>query len=170
MIKFQHAFVAIGLIALVGCGPGDQSKEKKQSDADVKKAIETQASEQQLLADPSRAAPTLIQRLRVSVKMRDGLLMTDNQSLTRILSPLSETSIASVPGALNISAFPKETQWVVNCGLGITVVFGNPISGKSERVYGDGKVWLTTAPVSKHGCELLAPMIGKEIRTILNGG
>jgi hypothetical protein len=101
--------------------------------------------------------------------MRDGLLMVDNQSLTRILSPLSETSIASIPGGFNISIFPKESPWVVNCGIGITVIFGNSISGESERVYGDGKVWLTTEPVPMQGCELLAPVIGKEIEAILSG-
>jgi hypothetical protein len=61
MIKFHHAFVALGLILLVGCGPSEQSKEKKQSDANLKMAADTRASEQQLLADPSRATPKLVQ-------------------------------------------------------------------------------------------------------------
>jgi len=173
MIKFHHAFTALSasllVSLLVGCGPSDQSDEKKQSNVDEKMAEESHASEQRLLADPSRATPQLVQRLRASVKMRDGLLMVDNQSLTRILSPRSETSIASIPGGFNISLLPKESPWVVNCGIGISVVFGNPISGESERVYGDGKVWLTTAPVAKQGCELLAPVIGKEIQAILSG-
>jgi hypothetical protein len=103
------------------------------------------------------------------VKMRDGLLMVDDQSLTRILSPSSEASVASIPGGFNISIFPKETPWVVNCGIGITVVFGNSISGETERVYGDGKVWLSTSGVSMQECELLAPVIGKEIQAILSG-
>jgi hypothetical protein len=169
MNKFHHAFVALGLFLLVGCGPSDQSEKKQQSDADAKMMVEQTASEKQLLADPSRATPELIQRLRASVKMRDGLLMMDDQSYTRLLYPRSETYAASIPGAVNLSVRPPEAPWVFNCGMGITVVFGNQISGGPEPIINDFTVWLTYVPVPKQACELLAPVIGKEIQAILSG-
>jgi hypothetical protein len=176
MIKFHHACVALGIFLLVGCGPSDQSKEKKQSDDYAKMLAEKSASERQLLADPSRATPQLVQRLRASLKMRDGLLMVDNQSRFRLLGSASEVAaMASIPGGVSLSVRPRESPWVVNCGIGITVVFGNSISdgsessGRPEPIDTESRVWLTYEPLTKQGCEILAPVIGKEIQAILSG-
>jgi hypothetical protein len=158
------------LFLVVGCGPSDSSKEKKQiTDADAKRLAENMAAEQQLLADPSKATPQLMQRLRASVKMSDGLLMVESQSLTRLLYPRSETAMASIPGAITLFVFPRETPWVVNCGIGLTIIFGNPTSGEPEQIDSDGKVWLTNVPIPKQVCEKLSPLIGKEIQAILGG-
>jgi hypothetical protein len=109
MIKFHHACVALGLFLLVGCGPSDQSKEKKQSDDYAKMLAEKSASERQLLADPSRATLQLVQRLRASLKMRDGLLMVDSQSRFRLLGSASEAAVmASIPGGVSLSIRPAE--------------------------------------------------------------
>jgi hypothetical protein len=86
------AWIVVAVLAVlflvVGCGPSDSSKEKKRiTDADAKRLAENMAAEQQLLADPSKATPQLMQRLRASVKMSDGLLMVESQSLARLLSP-----------------------------------------------------------------------------------
>ncbi len=93
----------------------------------------------------------------------------DNQSRTRLLSPGSETTMASFPGAISLSIFPREAPWVVNCGIGLTIVFGNPTSVESDQINSDGKVWLTLVPISKQLCEKLSPLIGKEIQAILSG-
>jgi hypothetical protein len=72
----------------------------------------------------------LIQRLRASVKMRDGFIMVDNQSRTRLLSPMypgSEATIASIPGAVFLFVLPANAPWIISCGFGMTVVFGNVI-------------------------------------------
>jgi hypothetical protein len=152
---------------MAGCGPSDSSKEQI-TNADAK-MLEKKTEEQQLLADSARATVQLVQRLRASVKMRDGLLMVDNESRTRLLFPISETTIASIPGAVSLSVLPLESPWVVNCGMGITVVFGNSKDDGSELVNADSKVWLTYVPVPKQVCEKLAPLIGKEIQAILSG-
>jgi hypothetical protein len=101
--------------------------------------------------------------------MRDGLLIVDDLSTLRLV-PTVEATTASIPDGVTLSVLPRESPWVVNCGIGIAVVFGNPISGESERVLGDGKVWLTFAQVPRQEREILAPVIGKEIQAILSGG
>jgi hypothetical protein len=175
MAKFL-ALLVLGLLLLAGCGPSDQSENKKQSDDHAKMLAEKSASERQLLADPSRAIPQLVQRLRASLKMRDGLLMVDNQSRFRLLGSASEVAaMASTPGGVSLSVRPRTSPWVVNCGIGITVVFGNSISGASENgeqpepIDTESRVWLTYEPLTKQGCEILAPVIGKEIQAILSG-
>jgi hypothetical protein len=56
---------------------------------------------------------------------------------------------ASIPGAISLSVFPQEPSWVVNCGIGLTIVFGNPTTVESEQIGRDGKVWLTYVPIPK---------------------
>jgi hypothetical protein len=176
--KFLYALVFLGLLLSAGCAPSDQSEKKKQSDDHAKMLAEKSASEKQLLADPRRATGELIQRLRASLKMRDGLLMVDDQSRFRLLGSASEVAaMASIPGGVSLSVRPRESPWVVNCGTGITVVFGNSISdgsessssGRPEPIDTESRVWLTYEPLTKQGCEILAPVIGKEIQAILRG-
>ncbi len=82
------------------------------------------------------------------------------------MSAPSESTMASIPGAISLSGFPPEPSWVVNCGIGLTIVFGNPTTVKSEQIGRDGKAWLTYVPIPKQVCEKLSPIIGKEIQAI----
>jgi hypothetical protein len=163
-----------GLLSIVGCGPNEPSKEKKDYDAEVKRTAEQTASEQSLLADPGKAIPQLVQRLRAGLKMRDGLLIVDGQSFIRLVSPSDaspsqEAAVLSMPGALTVSVFPRETTWVVNCGPGMQVIFGSPPSaGEVSGVSYPQTVSLTFGSVAEEECETLAPAIGKEVQAILN--
>src|ERR1035437_3736838 len=151
MIRFRHAFVVLGLLLAVGCGPSDSSKEKKQLDANEKMAAENLASERQLLADPSRAAPELVRRLRAIVKMQDGVLLVDVKPQLFIL--------------------PPNSPWVVDCMTAMTVVFGNLVSSYSNEsgISNDVKIMLARTIIKRESCRELAPLIGKEIRAILSG-
>jgi hypothetical protein len=132
---------------LVGCGPSDSAKQQEASQTDPAVAAEVK-----LLSDPSKAGPELIRRIRASVKMRDGLVVVD---------PLF------TPG---IYVIPANSSWAVNCGNGITAIFGNSGSGRADGSDADVKVWLAYAPLSKPECETLALIVGREIRAILDGG
>ena len=176
MLKYLHLPLVFGLLFVVGCGQNDSLKEKKQSaDADAR-----MAAEQQLLSDPDKAIPELIQRLRASVKLGDGFLMIEDESLSlyRLASPLAETNVTSFP-FLSLSVLSLNSPWVIKCGAeGITVVFGNSISGSGEsdegsndvEVGNDVIVWLTAGSIPKKRCQKIAPALGKEIQTILTGG
>jgi hypothetical protein len=162
-----RAVLTLGLLLLVGCGPSDQ--EKKTSN-DAKLAAEKSASEAQLIADPSRAAPELIQRLRASMKVRDGFLIIDYQSTMRVFAQTPGTAGESLPDLMNLSVYSRETPWFINCGFGIRIGFGDAKNDWPVTNLDASGIVLTYVPVPKERCEILAPLIGKEIQTILSGG
>jgi hypothetical protein len=165
----SHQKIAILAILLVsGCEPSDSSRDEK-ARADAKRIAENRAAEKRLLADTSLATSRLVQRLRTSVKMINGLLAVDNLSRIRLVSPESETTMDSMSGAVTLSFYPRETPWRINCGIGLSVVFGSgSTSDESGNLFdNDGTVWLSLSPMSKQMCETFSPLIGKEIQVIL---
>jgi hypothetical protein len=141
----RHSFPFFVMLLMVGCGSGDTSKEG------TNQVDPTTAADAELLSDSSKAIPELIRRVRASVKMRDSLIMVE--------APLTPS----------LSVLPATSPWLVNCGIGITAVFGNSVSGGSDSVDDDVKVWLAYVPVSKQDCETYATTVGKEIQTIISG-
>jgi len=110
------------------------------------------AAEAKLLSDPSKAIPELIQRVRASVKIRDGLIVVD---------PLF------TPGLAVMSA---NSPWTVTCGAGIKAVFGVSVSGGNESLDNDVTVWLAYASIPREDCQMFTLAIGKEIQMIIGGG
>jgi len=143
MVKCHYAFLASGLLLLVGCGESGSSKEKKQPSAAEAKMV----AEARSLTDPSRGSPEFLHRLRTSVQMRNGVLIVDD------------------PLTFGLSVLSPNSPWVVNCGIGIEVVFASANSS-DDRV----KIQLALIPITKERCRELAPLIGKEIQTILSEG
>jgi len=109
------------------------------------------AAEEQLISDSSKAPAELIRRIRALIQNREGLLLV-------------ETTLG--PG---LSVLPSTSPWAVNCGAGITAVFGSSVSGGAESVDSDIKVLLTYVIVSKQSCEKLAVIVAQEIQAIVNG-
>jgi hypothetical protein len=145
---------------LVGCGPTDEQRRETQRAEKVRADL---AAEEQLLSDPSRATSELIRRLRASVKMREGLLTVDPFATS---GPPDWTPV----DVGELFVLPRNSPWLIDCGAGITVVFGSSVSGTGEEVANDVKVLLAYGPVPKQRCEMLGPAIGKEIQAITTGG
>jgi hypothetical protein len=151
---YGAVLLVFGLFCLVGCGPSEEQKRETQRSEKLKADLE---EEKRLLSDPSRATAELIKRLRASVKMHDGLLTVD---------PLAAFGV----DGFALFVLPPNSPWLVQCGGGIEVVFGNSASGTGEEVDNDVKVTLARASILKQRCEMLGPAIGKEIQAIINGG
>jgi hypothetical protein len=138
------AFVSL---LVVGCGPNESTRERGARQVDP--AV---AAEAKLLSDPAKAIPELIQRVRASVKMRDGLIVVDP-----LFTP-------------DLSVMSANSPWTVTCGAGIKAVFGTSVRGGSDGVDNDVTVWLAYASIPREDCQMFTPAIGKEIQTIIGGG
>jgi hypothetical protein len=143
----RYAFPAIVSLLVVGCGPNESASKKGARQVDP--AV---AAEEKLFSDPANAIPELIQRVRASVQMRDGLIVVD---------PLF------TPG---LSVMSANSPWTVTCGAGIKAVFGASVSGGNDSVYNDITVWLAYATIPQENCQMFTLAIGKEIQTIIGGG
>lgn len=155
MSRGRYLALSFCLLLMVAWGDGKAEETKK---ADAAKAQET---EQQLIADPSRAIPELTRRLRQSLKSQDGLIIVD--------SPFGMGTLLGSADSLDYFILPSNTPWVLSCGMGMTVIFGNSISGDTSSIENDVRVALTLAQIDKSGCNTLGLAIGKEILAILAG-
>lgn len=133
-----------GILLLIGCGESESTKQRRHShDLD-----ETAKAEGALMADSNKAGPALIKRLRENVSAHDGLLR--------------------VKTMFGMSVLPINSPWAVYCGIGITVVFGSSFSGYRDSIRNDFEINLTTANLYKsEKCDVLAPLLGREIQVIL---
>ncbi len=143
-LKSHHALLAFGLVVIAGCGENDSSKKQKPpSVPEMKVTAEVRA-----LTDSNRGLPEFVQRLRTVLKMSDGVLTVDD------------------PLAFGLSVLSPNSPWVVNCGVGIEVVFESA-STPGDR--GGVKIQLALIPMTKEKCRELAPLVGKEVQAILAG-
>jgi len=150
-----------GVCALLVVGCNDNKAEKARKHAAAERAHHD-AAEQQIFADPERALVELKRRLRKTIKFKNSVILVD--------SPFGMgTLLGSATSFLNLYVIPPDTPWTVSCGLGMTVTFGNVISGDTGGVTNDVQVALTLASLDKTQCETLGPAVGKEIQAILAG-
>ena len=135
--------IGLSLLVLVGCDDEKAEKAKKQSAA----SAAAEQAEAHLLADPVRSTIEFKRRLREKVKFRDGLITVDDQfGLSQFVLPANAA------------------PWVINCGMGIRVVFGN--AGAADDA---ASLTLSFGLVEKDQCAILGLALGKEIQAILAG-
>jgi hypothetical protein len=159
-MAIEGRYLLLGLCLLLTVGCDDDKTEKAKKAATASHAQDE--AEQQLIADPERAIPELKRRLRQSVKFQDGLVVVD--------SPFGMGTLLGSVDSLNQFFLRSSTPWALSCGMGMTVTFGNLISGDASRVSNDVRVTLTLAMmIDKSRCTTLGSAVGKEILTILAG-
>jgi hypothetical protein len=134
----------MAIFSLAGCGQENEASHK----ADVQ-----DDAEQELLADPTRALPELIKRLRAAVSKREGLLV--------VQSPLS----------LEVAVLPPNTPWVLVCGAGIGLHFGSAVAEHDGSVAVADVLNVPLAlPVkilTREECAPVTVALGKEVLSII---
>lgn len=129
-------------VLLSACGQKEQAQQPN-------KALEHIKQDEALTADPDRAEPELERRLAASVSVDGGLL------LVRALTFLY--------------VMPVSTPWTLQCSVGMSIVFGNSITGDNSETENDVTVNLALGSISQDNCGVLAPRIGKRLLAILGG-
>jgi hypothetical protein len=121
--------------------------------ATSKKTIEEQFQELiKRLSDPNRGMPEIIQTLRQSLSLTDGVLVVDD------------------PLTIGISGLSPTSPWLVKCGAGLEVIFWNAVAGEDVHPHDGAKISLSFVPVlDKARCKQMTIIIGKEIEAITGG-
>jgi hypothetical protein len=139
--------LAFALILVVGCGENESAKEKS---AESAKAEEKLIAKMDILINSNRGIPEFLQQLHDSLKMVNGVIVIEDSL------------------GIGISVLPPNSPWVVRCGAGITVILGSAVSGDENGVNNDVEIRLSMLPISNEQCKEIAPLIGKEIQSIVN--
>src|SRR6516225_10554890 len=102
----------------------------------------------ELMNEPGTAGPELEKRLVASVNVQDSLI------LVRALAS-GDTYV-----------LPDNSPWVITCGSeGVSVTFGNAVSGDGSHVGNDVGLDLTMIFISQANCGTLAPQLGRRLKT-----
>jgi hypothetical protein len=138
------------MLALCGCGPSEEKQAKRLPPQSGIAANENFQS----LTETNRSNESYLRQLHANIKIADGLLTIEGSILP------------------SITVLPVNSGWSVSCGIsGLSVVFGGGVSGSvdagSGSVENDAKLDLSIVPVSVERCREIAPLIGREVRTIL---
>jgi hypothetical protein len=144
------------IIAIMFCGLLGACDQKNSNEEVSKKAALAAKGEATLMSDPERAAPELENRLAQNVRVDGGLVLVHTE--------------------MGLSVLPVSTPWTVQCGVGMTVTFGNSVTSSLDRAeeskdveYSTGndvRLILTATPIFKE-CDILAPRVGKRLLAIL---
>jgi hypothetical protein len=129
-------------LVLSGC---DRTNPSAKSEADKK-----QDEERALLSDPALAEPELERRLMAAVSVQGRVLIVRNPIL----------------GDITSSFLPVTTPWVINCGPGVSVVFGSSVNQGSN----DADVDLSFATVEQKDCATIGPQLANRLLAILGDG
>lgn len=135
--------IALALFALLGgCDERDPAQTPN-------KMVEEVEKETVLMADPERAGSELEQRLMAKVSSVDGLLFVNNNGF-------------------QLFVLPANAPWVIDCGLvGISITFGNSVSGSDGDVSNDVEIYLTQGRIDQKNCPIIGRRIGKRLLAIL---
>ena len=132
---------ALAFCFLLGaCDNNDQAKKTNEGSETIKR-------ETALMSDPNRAGPELEKRLAESVSVDGGLLL--------------------VHTALFLYVLPVSTPWTLQCFAGMSIVFGNSVTGDDSNTTNDVTVNLTVGQIDQKNCDVLGPRIGKRLLAIL---
>jgi hypothetical protein len=140
-------WLILTLLIVGACGPDPVQESKK------KDAIEAaqQQAEVNLLTDASRGVAELDSRLRKALVFQDGMVMIHSQPTY---------------GSYTV---PVNTQWAVQCGLGLTVSFGASPRGDPNDIGTGPEVHLSWASFSPEACDSLGITVGKRLQAFLAG-
>jgi hypothetical protein len=104
----------------------------------------------ELMNDVGTAGPELERRLFASVSVQDGLI---------VVRPPS-------PGDTYV--LPDNSPWIITCGReGVSVTFGNAVSGDGSYVGNDVQLDLTMTFIGQTDCATLATQLGRRLKTML---
>ena len=140
----RQVIIAIILCGLLG------ACEQKETAKEPNKATEMINAETALMSDLDRAGPELERRLAQSVSVDGGLLLVHTNGLQLFVLPVS-------------------TPWTIQCFVGMTIVFGNSVTGDNSSTDNDVTLGLSTGQIEPKNCDILAPRIGKRLLAILGG-
>jgi hypothetical protein len=142
--------VVIMLTLVVGCSPDEASKEKP-GDVATTLANEQIVANIKMLTDQGRETSDFLQQIRTSLKLVNGVLV-----------------IEDIIG-FELFVVPPNSPWVLQCGVGLKIGFGNALNSEGEdKVHSDAVIKLSLALISRERCRELAPLIGQEIQSIVN--
>jgi hypothetical protein len=131
-------------ICLGGCGKDETSSKESSEVQDQSKA------DAELMLDIGRAGIELERRLTETVRAQDGVVIIHGpitgKFMSQVLSP--------------------NTPWVLNCGAGISIVFGSSVSGAEGSTSNDVEVVLAYNSVDEKDCSALGPRLGKRLNAI----
>jgi len=135
---------AVALCILLGaCGKKDQAQQAQQPS----KALEEAKKDEALMEDLDHAGPELERRLAESVSVDGNLLLVHADPFLYVL--------------------PVSTPWTIQCFAGMSIVFGNSISGDNSSTNNEVEVDLAAGIIHQKNCEILAPRVGKRLLAIL---
>jgi hypothetical protein len=131
-------------ICLGGCDKDETSSKQPSEAQDQSKA------DAELMLDIARAGIELERRLTETVHAQDGVVIIHGpitgKFMSQVLSP--------------------NTPWVLNCGAGISIVFGSSVSGAEGSTSNDVEVFLAYNSVGEKDCIALGPRLGKRLNAI----
>jgi hypothetical protein len=141
----NKCFIAIAIcFLLAACG---QAETPKKSKAEIMMDEDTA-----LLKDPARAESELERRLLASVQIENGILA--------VLDPIT--------GSIETDFLPTTVPWVLKCGMGgLSIVFGNSISGDGSHTANDVEVNLSFGSADKQTCAVLGPRLAGRLKALL---
>jgi hypothetical protein len=140
-----RVFSVILLYLLLGACDEDSKSQQQSSDASVKN------EDAELLKDLGRAGPELERRLLKSVSIQDGLVIVHDPLMAELFTYV----------------LPTNSPWMISCGVGLTVTFGNAVSGDQESTDNEVKLHLATTFLPSDACAVLAPQLGKRLKAML---
>jgi hypothetical protein len=140
--RWRKGVATLAFCVLLGaCDNNEQAKKPSQESEIIKR-------ETALMSDPNRAGPELEKRLAEGVSVDGSLLL-----------------VHTITGSLFV--LPVSTPWTLQCWFGMSIVFGNSVSGDGSSTDNDVTLNLTVGQIDQKNCDVLGPRIGKRLLAIL---
>ena len=132
-------------LGLCACGDGGEKPSKQSSE--LQNRMKADAA---LMLDLDRAGKELERRLMDAVRAQDGLVIVHDP----------------VIGKYFLEVLSPNTQWILTCGAGISVVFGSSVSGQEGSTGNNVEINLAYNAIDEKDCAVLGPQLGKRLRAI----
>jgi hypothetical protein len=134
--------VCLGLSAC-----GDESDKPSKPSSEIQDRMRADAD---LMLDLERAGKELERRLSEAVRVQDGVVIVHDP----------------VIGKYFLEVLSPNTQWILTCGAGISIVFGSSVSGHEGSTGNDVEINLAYNTIDEKDCASLGPRLGKRLNAI----